>query len=133
MSDTTIVETYFNAWDDHDPAAVIACFNEEGSYCDPVAGKPLQGDAIGQHAQSLFDAFPDLKLELICNTQASNGMIAAPWLLFGTHDGPLAEHQATGKPVVLHGCDFITVSNGKIDAVQGFFDPNDIFRQLGLA
>ncbi|MEM7400418.1 MAG: ester cyclase, partial [Pseudomonadota bacterium] len=79
----------------------------------------------------LFMAFPDLKLELISNKQASNGMISAPWLLFGTHQGPVGELEPSGKSVVLPGWDFITVDNGKIKQVLGYFDPAYLFQQLG--
>ncbi len=132
-SATEVVEQYFKAWDDHDTDAILATFNDKGTYSDPVAGAKLQGNDIAQYAQGLFDAFPDFGIELISNVPASNGAIAAPWLLFGTHDGQLMEHAPTGKKVVLPGCDFIRVSDGKIDEVQGFFDPNDLFNQLGLS
>lgn len=115
MSDRKIVETYFKAWDDHNLPAIMDTFNVGGTYIDPAVGKVLSGDAIGQYTQSLLDAFPDLKLELISNEQASNGMWVAPWILTGT--------PADGVQVELFGCDFIVVNDGGIDEVCGVFNP----------
>ncbi len=92
----------------------------------------MHGAALAGYAQSLLDAFPDLKLELVGSAEASNGAIAAPWLLFGTHRGELMGNAPTGKKAVLPGCDFLVVSNGRIDSVKGFFDPADLMAQLGL-
>lgn len=134
MTDKTdVVAAYFKAWDDHDTDAILATFNDGGTYSDPAAGAGLRGAAITAYAQSLFDAFPDLRLELICNVEASTGVIAAPWLLFGTHRGQLMGNAPTGKEVALPGCDFIAVSDGRIDSVQGLFDPAELMAQLGLA
>lgn len=127
---TDIVDAYFAAWDAHDIQAIVDTFNDDGTYSDPVGGQQLSGQSFADYVQSLFVAFPDLRLELIANTSASNGMIAAPWLLFGTHRGPVGDLQATGNTIVLPGCDFITVDKGKIHEVRGYFDPDYLFKQL---
>ena len=128
--DTAIVKAYFDAWDAHDTNAILATFTADGRYSDPVGGKDLAGQDYVDYANSLFAAFPDLKLELVANISASNGMVAAPWLLFGTHDGAMGELQATGKSIVLPGCDFIVVTDGKIKEVRGYFDPEYLMEQL---
>lgn len=128
--DTAIVKAYFDAWDAHDTNAILATFTVDGSYSDPVGGKNLAGQDYVDYANSLFAAFPDLKLELVANIIASNGMVAAPWLLFGTHKGAMGELQATGKSIVLPGCDFIDVVDGKIKEVRGYFDPEYLMEQL---
>ena len=43
-----------------------------------MGGNNLAGQVYANYANSLFTAFPDLKFELIANTAASNGVIAAP-------------------------------------------------------
>lgn len=129
-AETKIVKAYFDAWDAHDTNAILNTFTSDGTYSDPVGGINLSGKAYEDYANSLFTAFPDLKLELITNTVASNGLVAAPWLLFGTHEGPVGDFQPTGHTITLPGCDFITVDNGKIKNVQGYFDPEYLFEQL---
>lgn len=127
---TGIVDTYMGAWDSHDLDMIASVFNEGGSYSDPVAGRLVGGAA---YAQNLLNAFPDIALETISNVQAGNGLIATLWLMMGTHKGQLLKYAATGKKMTLAGCDFITVSNGKIDTIIGLFDPNSLLSQLGLS
>ena len=128
--ETEIVENYFDAWNAHDAKAILKTFTDGGTYSDPVGGKNLSGKLYEDYANSLFTAFPDLKLELISNTIASNGMVTAPWLLFGTHLGPVGDIQATKNSIILPGCDFITVENSKIKQVLGYFDSDYLFSQL---
>lgn len=125
-----VVKAYFDAWNAHDINAILDTFAKDGVYSDPVGGRNLSGHGYADYIQSLFTAFPDLRLELIANTVASNGMVAAPWLLFGTQLGPVGELNPTGRSVVLPGCDFITVENEKIKMVRGYFDPDYLFEQL---
>ncbi len=130
MTPKEVIEAYFAAWDAHDPQAVVALFADGGSYEDPVTGSPLTGDAIGEYAKGLFAAFPDLKLELISQAPTSTGQIAVPWLLFGTHQGPLGEMEATGRSVVLQGCDYIEVEDEKLRLVYGTFSVDNLMQQL---
>ena len=113
-SETEAVKAYFDAWDSHNTDAILSSLTPDGTYSDPVGGENLSGQAYADYATSLFTAFPDLKLELISNTVASNGIVAAPWLLFGTHKGPVGDYAPTNRQIILPGCDFITVENGKV-------------------
>lgn len=129
-SETDAVKAYFDAWDSHDTDAILGSLTPDGTYSDPVGGDNLSGQAYADYASSLFAAFPDLKLELISNTVASNGIVAAPWLLFGTHKGPVGDYAPTNREISLPGCDFITVENHKVKKVIGYFDPEYLFSQL---
>ncbi len=124
------VKTYFNAWNSHDVEAILDSLTPDGTYSDPVGGENLSGQSYADYINTLFTAFPDLKLELINNTVASNGMVAAPWILFGTHKGPVGDYSPTNRAIDLPGCDFITVDNGKVKKVIGYFDPEYLFKQL---
>ncbi len=130
ISATDTVRAYFDAWNSQNPAAILDTFTEDGVYSDPVGGKNLSGEVYINYLTGMFTAFPDLRLELIANTVASNGMVAAPWLLFGTHQGQIGEIAPTQKTVTLPGCDFVKVHNGKIQEVIGYFDPDYLFDQL---
>lgn len=129
-SATDAVKTYFDAWNDHNAQAILDSLTPGGTYSDPVGGENLSGQAYAYYANSLFSAFPDLNLELICNTVASNGMVTAPWLLLGTHQGLVGDYAPTGRSIELPGCDFIIVENGKVKKVMGYFDPEYLFAQL---
>ena len=128
--ETDAVKAYFDAWDSHDTDAILSSLTPDGTYSDPVGGENLSGQDYADYATSLFTAFPDLKLELISNTVASNGTVAAPWLLFGTHKGTVGDYAPTNREIVLPGCDFIIVENDKVKKVIGYFDPEYLFSQL---
>ncbi len=125
-----VVKYYFDAWNSHDTSKILDLFTKDGTYSDPVGGQNLSGQAYVDYVNSLFNAFPDLSLELISNTIASNGVVAAPWLLFGTHKGAVGDFVPTNKKIVLPGCDFISIENEKIKKVIGYFDPEYLFNQL---
>lgn len=134
IMDTDIIEAYFEAWDLHDCDAILETYANGGSYSDPATGGKLEGAAIAEYAQALFTAFPDMSIEYIGSVEANSGLIAAPWIIFGTHDGPLMGNEATGNKIVLPGCDFIkTTEGGLIESVEGLWDIKDLYQQLGLS
>ena len=127
-----IVKRYFDAWHQHDSDAILATFAEGGSYSDPATEGEIKGAAIAEYAQSLFAAFPDMSIELICNVKASTGTIAAPWIIFGTNEGSLMGNDPTGKTIVFQGCDFMQTKDGLLTRVVGLWDVNDLLAQLDL-
>ncbi len=127
---TDAVQAYFDAWNARNVEAILTTLTADGKYSDPVGGSNLSGPALAAYISSLYAAFPDLRLELINISTASNGMIAAPWLLFGTHEGTLADIAPTRRGVVLPGCDFMTVREDKVSDVLGYFDPAYLISQL---
>jgi len=127
---TDAVRAYFDAWNARCADTILATMTSGGTYSDPVGGTNLSGSALADYVRSLYAAFPDLRLELIDVSTASNGMLSAPWLLFGTHKGVLANIEPTGRSVVVPGCDFITVQGDKVSEVRGYFDPAYLISQL---
>ena len=62
---TEAVKAYFDAWDSRDTDAILNTLTADGTYSDPFGGENLSGQAYADYANTLFTAFPDLKLELI--------------------------------------------------------------------
>src|SRR6185437_13704217 len=125
-------QNYFDAWNRRDAAAIVACFAEGGTYSDPASGGPLTGPAIGAYAQGLWQAFPDLSLEIVSVAGNDSGMVSAEWLMKGTNHGSMMGLPPTGKSISLPGADFIRVEGDKIRSVQGYFDSGALPRDLGL-
>jgi nuclear transport factor 2 (NTF2) superfamily protein len=58
MDTSRLAQTYFDAWNCRDPAAIASAFADQGTYRDPATGQELRGAAIGAYASELFTAFP---------------------------------------------------------------------------
>lgn len=100
-------------------------------YSDPLA-QGLQGEAIAAYARGLWQAFPDLRFEVVGAPVAGNGLVAVQWVMRGTNTGPFQGLPPSGRSVALPGADFITIAGDKVRAVQGYFDAGEAPRQLGL-
>jgi steroid delta-isomerase-like uncharacterized protein len=132
VSGESIVQRYFDAWNAHDAAAIVATFAPGGTYADPTTPGPLSGPAIGKNAEELWRSFPDVAFEIRSHTASGDGFFAAEWMMTGTNTTPFADLPPTGRRVVLPGADFIRVTADGIQSVQGYFDAGALPRQLGL-
>lgn len=124
MKSIDVAQQYFDAWNAHDPAAVIATFAPGGTYSDPSV-QGVSGDAIGRMVQNLINGFHDLFFDIVSIGVVGSDLVVAEWLMQGTH-------QEMGGRVALPGSDFIRVENGKIRSVQGYFDSGTMLKQIGL-
>lgn len=122
---------YFEAWNQHDPAAIVAAFAAGGTYSDPSAGT-LSGPAIGGYAGSLFAAFPDLSFDIVSASLTDSGEIMTEWVMCGQNSGSFLGAPPTGALVALPGVDVITIDQGGIRSVRGYFDQKTFVEQLGL-
>jgi steroid delta-isomerase-like uncharacterized protein len=127
-----VVQRYFDAWNQHDSAAVVAAFAEGGTYTDPATPGPLTGAAIGSYAEALWASFPDLSFEISSVMQNGSGLVSAEWRMKGTNTGSFNGLPPTGIAIELPGADFIRVEGEKIRSVQGYFDSAAVPRALGL-
>jgi steroid delta-isomerase-like uncharacterized protein len=131
MQRMDIVQKYFDAWNAHDPAAILACFVPGGTYSDPVGGKGLMGKALADYSSAIFTAFPDVRFA-ITSVVAQGQKVVVEWLGEGTHKGPLMGAAATGKTFQWPGVDLIEVTHDRVRTVQGYFDSATLLKQLGL-
>jgi steroid delta-isomerase-like uncharacterized protein len=132
----TQVEQYFGAWNAHDPAAVAAAFADGGTYAGPtVTGPPLTGSGLAGHVAAMLAGFPDLRFEILNGPLAGGAdgaVLTAQWLMHGTNTGPFFGQPPTGRPVALRGTDVITLADGKIGSVEGYFDRQALAEELGF-
>src|SRR5262245_834797 len=132
MTPLEIAQQYFDGWNRHDTAAVLATLGDEGTYADPMTGGPLRGAALAGYMTVLYEAFPDTSFEVVSAGLAAPDLVAAQWIMRGTHTGPMMGVPPTGKRIEVAGADFIRVSGDRIASVQGYFDSKAIPDQLGL-
>jgi ketosteroid isomerase-like protein len=139
------VRRYFDSWNARDPTGVLAAFAPGGTYTDPTGTTPLSGSALEEHVRALFFAFPDLSFEVTSARVVDSGLggpgVVVPWLMRGTHTGPLARYfplssysvlPPSGGSLALPGVDLIGVKDGKIAAVERHFDRQTMAEQLGF-
>ena len=132
MNPIDVAQQYFDAWNRRDPPAVLATMAEDGTYSDPGTGGPISGQAFAGYMQGLFAAFPDTSFSIASAGLAAPDFVAAQWIMRGTNTGSMMGLPPTGKPIELHGADFIRVADGRIRSVEGYFDSRAIPEQIGL-
>jgi steroid delta-isomerase-like uncharacterized protein len=125
-------QRYFDAWNRRDADAVLATFAADGTYCDPTSDGRLHGEALKGYMNGLWAAFPDLSFEIASKGVAGENLVAAQWIMHGTNTGSMMGLPPTGRSVTVSGADFIRVSVGKIQTVDGYFDSRAVPEQLGL-
>jgi steroid delta-isomerase-like uncharacterized protein len=132
MAAIDVAQRYLQAWNDHDPTAIVAAFAEGGTYTDPAVPKGLTGPAIGEYARGLFEAFPDLSFDIQRAAQTTDRTVVAQWLMRGTNTGPMQGNPPTGGTIALPGADVIEIDGDQVHSVQGYFDQKNFVEQLGL-
>jgi steroid delta-isomerase-like uncharacterized protein len=128
-----IAERYMAAWNSHDPDAVAAFFAPDAVYDDRGAGEVAEGrDAIRAHVRAVFEAFPDLRFEVVRLAHGDN-FTCAEWTCRMTHRGQLSGLAPTGRSLESAGVDVATLrSDGAIAHLVSFYDGAAIMRGLGV-
>jgi steroid delta-isomerase-like uncharacterized protein len=131
----TLIDGWQAAWSGHQAGTFTAVCAPAVHYEDPILAQPLEGvDALNGHAQRLWAAFPDARLEQLGERLADGRFVAAPARLRGTHTQPLADVPATGRVVdmpVLFYCE-LTADRTRLLRVRAFFDRYGAAEQLGI-
>ncbi|MGH2875844.1 MAG: ester cyclase [Solirubrobacteraceae bacterium] len=133
MSTDRLIDGWQAAWSGHEADAFADVCAAGIHYEDPLSGTPLDGlDALGAHAQRLWAAFPDARLERTGERLSNGRFVAAPCKLLGTHRGPLESLPATSRFVVVHCVFSCELQHELLLRVRAFFDVYDAATQLGV-
>ena len=130
-----VVESYFTAWNGHDPEAVAAHFTPDGVRHWQVVNNPairsperFEGPAaIAAGVKSYMDAFPDLRVEAGVYAESDDGAIFE-WTCFGTHTGAWGDWQGQGEDMELPGVSIVRLRDGDILEERMYFDPDMLAR-----
>lgn len=126
------VQAYLDAWNAHDGAAVVATFDESGTYVDPTLPGPIGGADLAGYVAGLATAFPDLHFA-VEDLVVAGARVVLQWRMRGTNTGPLPGAPGpTNGSCDLPGVDIITVTDAGITGVVGYFDQKTFAEQLGL-
>lgn len=129
----TLVDSWETAWSAKDPEAFAALCAPDLHYEDPLTPEPLEGaGALARHAERLWHAFPDVRMQRTGERLSDGRFLAAPSKLLGTHRGPLEGLPATNRFVVMHCVSYCELQHGRLLRVRAFFDLYDAATQLGI-
>jgi steroid delta-isomerase-like uncharacterized protein len=133
MTIEELFDGWEEAWSNKEPDAFTDLCAPEFHYEDPVTAEPVESlDELIEHAQALWTAFPDARLER-AGTRLCDGTFAvAPGKLLGTHRAPLAGLPPTNRFVVVHVIVYCQLEAGRLKRVRAFFDLYDAATQLGV-
>ena len=125
-------ERQADAWGAHDDQAVAACFARDAALRD-AGGETINGrDAIAARAKMYMDAFPDMRFD-IESIEVEGNRFAMEWKAYGTNTASLMDAPATGKSVVVEGCDVgVFGDDGLIQRETDYWNEASFLRQLGM-
>jgi steroid delta-isomerase-like uncharacterized protein len=118
---SAIIDRFYDAWNRHDAAAVVACFATDGGYADPLTRVALSGDDLTDHVQRVLDVIRDLRTSRI-RTIADDDAAAVVWTTQGTWDGKLESLSVSETSVRFDGIDVIELEDGHLRRVRRSFD-----------
>ncbi|MCP9489547.1 MAG: ester cyclase [Solirubrobacteraceae bacterium MAG38_C4-C5] len=136
MTADELMDGWQAAWSGRDPDAFGPLCAPGVHYEDPLTAEPLEGPgAIGAHAQKLWTAFPDVRMEKTGpRLRDGAGYLAAPVKVLGTHRGEVDDLAPTRKFVVVQAVWFCQVDErgSHLWRVRAFFDLYDAAVQASV-
>ena len=133
MSVDALFDRWEQAWSGKDAAVFEELCTADVHYEDPLTAEPLEGLAeLAAHAERLWAAFSDARLERTGDRLSDGRYVAAPAKLLGTHRAPLEGLPATNRFVVVHCVFYCELNHERLRRVRAFFDLYDAATQLGV-
>lgn len=133
MSVESLIDAWEAAWSGKEAGAFDDLCAAGFHYEDPLTPEPLEGvGALIAHAERLWAAFPDARLERAGARLTDGSFVAAPSKLLGTHRAPLEGLPPTNRFVVVHCVFYGELDRGRLRRVRAFFDLYDAATQLGV-
>lgn len=133
MTADALIDGWQAAWTGRSPEAFGEVCRPDVHYEDPLTAEPLEGlGELGRHAERLWAAFPDVRLEQTGPRLSDGRFIAAPGKLLGTNREQLESIPPTHRFVVVHCVFYCQTEAGRLHRVRAFFDLYDVATQLGI-
>ena len=132
-----IADELFEAWNDHDPDAILDHLTEDVVWMEPTLDAPIRGkEAVTAHLRDTFTAYPDLRLledEFHVFPDVAQSASMSTWTVTGTNTGPSKETglPATGKSVRFSGANFARMRDDRISEYVLIYDALDLLQQVG--
>ena len=109
------VKAYFDAWNKHDPEALVAAFTANSTFWDNTMSAPLPIAEARAGFESFLKAVPDLHFEVTQIVATEGEHAVAEWRMRGTVQA--------GKKFDIPGIDIFEIGEGKLRAARAYFNP----------
>jgi hypothetical protein len=130
-----LFDRWERAWSGRDPAAFAEACVDEVHYEDPLTPEPLRTvRALGKHAERLWRAVPDARVNSTGARLQTGAFAAAPCRILGTHTGPLGRIAPTGRSLDVHALVYAELEpgGGRMLRARTFFDVYRAATGLGV-
>ena len=125
----------YQAAEDKDIEAFLACFTDDGTFTDQSLGVTYRGTHIGDTVVTYATAFPDMHRELY-QFYSTGNIVVVQLALQGTHRGPLTMPGGTipptGKRMDAPCADVFELVDGKIKRFDCYPSGTVVLTQLGV-
>lgn len=114
----------------HDPEAVVALWAHPAAYDSPLTGPQHGLDALRTRERALFAGFSDLEASITpLGQEGATGVMLVRFA--GTHDGPYAGIEPSGRPIDLEMVAIVTFDDaGRVVAERVVLDTAAVQAQL---
>ena len=128
-----LVREHVKGENEHDLNAIMAPFGETARYDDEPCSEHFVGhDAVREHYQDLFQAVPDLCVDVQREHMTHDGVVLEV-VIRGTHDGTWRGLPGTGRTVAVPLCGVFTFdAQDRLAGERVYYDRALVFRQLGV-
>lgn len=125
------IERAIEAFNDHDVDRLMDEMAENGTFTDPLEAD-ISGSELRKYTTGIFEAFPDVRLEVKRVISSEDGVVAIESNYVGTHEGSFEGIPPTGKSAVVPAVTVIDVSDDGITSWRDYWDQQTYREQLGL-
>ena len=130
-----VIDRYNEAWNRHDPDAIVAMHAPDMVFENHTAGECAEGDEVREHIAAIFTAWPDIHFSTR-RLYVRDDLVVQEWTASATHNRDLRRGDlvapASGRRLEWKGMDVIPFENGLVKRKDVYSDSVSILRQVGL-
>jgi steroid delta-isomerase-like uncharacterized protein len=126
-----VIETFVQAWNRHDVAAIDTLVASDVVHEDmALEFRGTGADEEKAFMRQTYGTIPDFDWRLT-DVLADGPRVAAEWTLAGTYTGDTPSGPVKGKRFSIRGASFMITEGGKVKRFTDYYTLVDFYRQVG--